>query len=238
MGFYLKFFILFQAFSASAEPARTIRYYEIGKTDGPVLFVHQVNYKKLENDLLETSSKITRPQGEVVYLETIVSRGSEPQKQTCDVFQTKRHLELELKDGQMFLRTRALNAENPEKPEEEKDSIPKNLITGPLAETYIREHLDELKEGKTVKAKMAILEIRDTVTFAFEKKEIYKKGEDEIMVVKMNPSSFFISFLVDTIYLHMNLRTKKMVHYVGRTTLWKEVNGKLKALDAEMVVED
>lgn len=220
-------------------PSRTLKYYEIGKTDGPIIYTQKMDYEKIPSGDLKTTSTVTDPKGNLIFSETIISRGSLPLSQIDDVQQTKRHLELEVKDDQVHLRTRALDTEkNPtEEPKEDVEKLPPHFITGATAEAFVLEHLDELQKDETISAKMAIIEIRDIVTFKFWKKEMIKKGDREVMVVAMKPSSIFISLIVDTIYLHIDLKDKKMVHYVGRTPLWKEVNGKLKALDAEIVLE-
>ncbi len=220
-------------------PTRNLKYYEKGKTDGPVIYHQKIQYEKLPNSNLIIKSLVTDPKGNVVFTESIVAKGSLPLSQSSDVEQTKRHLELEVKDGQVFLRTRALGNEKPptEDPAEEIEKLPPHFITGAMAETFVIEHLNEILSGETMSAKMAIMEIRDIVTFKFFKKELTKYKDRDVVVVAMKPSSIFISMILDTIYLTIDLKDKKMIHYVGRTPLWKSVDGKLKALDAEIVFE-
>jgi len=254
---YFLFITLFSGFAALAatkgktvkvaatptpDPAvsnRTLKYYEVGKTDGPILYTQKIQIEKLANATVSTKSVVTNPKGDVVFTEAVISKGSMPLSQSADVQQTKRHLELEVKDDQVYLRTRALTSDptSTEQPKEDHEKLPNNFITGALAENFVIEHFDELLAGETVAAKMAIMEIRELVTFKFWKKEALKENGRDVVIIAMKPSSIFISFLVDTIYLHIDLKAKKMVHYVGRTPLWKDVDGKLKALDAEIVFE-
>jgi len=215
-------------------PDRTLKYYEVGKTNGPVLYTQKTQYQKAEDGITIAKSVTTDPKGNVVYTETIKSKGSFPIYQVADVAQTKRHLEMEVKDGKVYLRTKTLASDPKDGPKEEVESLPEHFITGAMAETFAIEHFTELMAGDTIRAKMAILEIREMVSFKFWNKEITKFNGREVMIVAMKPSSIFISFLVDTIYLYIDVKEKKMIHYVGRTPLWKEVDSDLKALDAEI----
>lgn len=223
---------------SSLIPDRVLKYYEIGKTDGPLLYTQKTQYQKLPDGTLSAKSVVTDTKGVEVFTETVISKGYLPLSQSADVQQTKRHLELEVKDGQIYLRTRSLaTAKDQETPKEDVEKLPPDFITGALAETFVLEHLNELIADDTIRAKMAIMEIRELVSFKFWKKEMTKRNGHDVMIVAMKPASIFISLIVDTIYLYIDLKDKKMVHYIGRTPLWKMVDDKLKALDAEIVFD-
>ncbi len=238
---YFLFILLWLGMNAQAAlptiPDRIMKYYEIGKADGPVLYTQKSQYQKLPTGDLSTKSVVTDSRGSVVYTETMVTQGSQPISQIADVQQTKRHLELEVKEGYVHLRTRSLGPEKTEEPKEEVEKLPVPFISGASAEAFVLEHFKELMEGDTIHAKMAILEIRELIKFKFWKKEISQKNGREVMVIAMKPSSIFLSFLVDTIFLYIDTKAKKMIYYIGRTPLWKIVDGKVKALDAEIVFE-
>jgi hypothetical protein len=225
------------AAKAPALPERTFKYYEIGKKDGPMIYLQKSSYQKLPSGNLITKSVVTDPKGAVVFTETIVSNGSTLISQQADVQQTKRHLEMEVKDQWVIFRTRALGPEKGEEPKEDSEKLPQNFISGALAETFVLEHFNSLMAGETVHAKMGIMEIRELVSFKFFKKETTKWKNREVVVIAMKPSSIFISLVLNTIYLYIDLKDQKMIHYVGRTPLWKDVGGKLKALDAEIDLE-
>lgn len=224
---------------APAFPDRILKYYEIGKTDGPVLYTQKIQYQKLPSGELNTKSVVTDPKGKLIYTEVVISKGSQLISQTADVEQTKRRLSIEVKDEHVIFKTSALYPENKEEPKEDSDKLPEHFITGALAEPFVMEHFTELMAGDTVHAKMGILELRELLSFKFWKKEMIKMNDHEVMVVAMKPSSIFISLLLKTIYLYIDTKDKKMIHYVGRTPLWKEEAGStnLNALDAEIVFE-
>lgn len=220
-----------------AIPDRIMKYRELENPDGPILYTQKVQFEVLPDGKFNIRSTVTDPKGGLIYHETIVAQGSSPLSHVADVQQTKRHLEMEVKEDRVLFRTRALTSDNPEKPEEDDDKLPENLIAGPLAETFIAENFDKIMEGETVHAKMGILEIRELVSFKFWKKEQTKFNNRDVVVVAMKPASIFVSLIVNTIYFYIDPKDKKMVRYIGRTPLWKEVNGELKALDADLLVE-
>ena len=234
---FFSFFVPSAVFAEASVSTRNLKLYEIGKTDGPLLYHQKIQKQKMPDGKVSTKTVATDPKGVVVFTETIISKGSMPLFQSNDVYQTKRHLELEVKGDSVFLRTRGLNAENQEVPKEDKEPLPANFISGALAEDYIVEHLEELMAGETIYAKMGIMELREMVNFKFWKKEMTKKNGREVIEVVMKPSSIFIALIVDPIHLFIDVKDKKMVHYIGRTPLWKFVNGKIKALDAEIVFD-
>ena len=229
--------------SAAASPTpqnitvRNLKLYEIGKTDGPLLYNQKITKQKMPDGKVSTKTVTTDPHGKVIFTETMISKGSMPLFQSDEVQQTKRHLELEVKNERVYLRTRALNAENDEKSKEDDEKLPQNLISGALAEDFILENWDDLMNDETVYAKLAVMELREVIKFKFWKKQITKIDGKEVMEVMMKPSSFLVSLIVDPIHLYMDLKEKKMIHYVGRTPLWKFTDGKISALDAEIVFD-
>jgi hypothetical protein len=221
----------------SSISVRTLKLYEIGKTDGPLLYTQKIRKQKLANRRVSTYTSVFDPKGNLVFSETILSEGSMPLYQSDEVQQTKRFLNLEVKEERVYLRTRGLNSENDEKPAEDDEALPENLITGALAEDFILENWDALMKDETVYAKLAVMELREIIKFKFWKKQMTTKNGREVMEVMMKPSSFLVSLIVDPIHIFMDLKEKKMVHYIGRTPLWKFTNGKISALDAEIVFD-
>jgi hypothetical protein len=216
---------------------RTLKLYEIGKTDGKLLYIQKTKKQKLDEQKVSTETTTFDPDSNLIFSEKIISQGSMPLFQADDVYQTKRHLELEVKEGRVYLRTRSLISDSEEKPKEDQEKLPPNLISGALAEDFIIENWDAIMKDETVYAKLAVMELREIIQFKFWKKQITKKNGREVMEVMMKPSSFFVSLIVDPIHIFMDLKEKKMVHYIGRTPLWKFTNGKISALDAEIVFE-
>ena len=217
--------------------AAVLKMYPIGKTDGPLLFTQKTTTRDLGDGKKEYKTVVTDPLGKEQYNEVIIAKGSMPLKQMAEMGQTKRHLEIEVKEGRVYLRTRSNSPSNDEKPRENNESLPKHLISGALAEQFAVENWNALMAGETVYAQMAIMEVREILNFKFWKREVMKFKGREVMVVMLKPSSFFVSLIVDPIALYIDTKEKKMIHYIGRTPMWKTVDGSLKALDAEIVFE-
>jgi hypothetical protein len=227
----------FTVATSAVAHAAILKMYPIGKTSGPLLFTQKKTERDLGDGKKEFKSVVTDPEGKEQYNEVIVAKGSLPLKQTAEMGQTKRHLEIEVKGDRVFLRTRSNSSENNEKPRENSEPLPRNFISGALAEQFAVENWNALMAGETVHAHMAIMEIREILNFKFWKKEVIRFKGREVMVVMLKPSSFFVSLIVDPISLYLDTKDKKMVHYIGRTPMWKNVDGNLKALDAEIVFE-
>jgi hypothetical protein len=217
--------------------AAVLKMYPIGKTNGPLLFTQKTTTRDLGDGKKEYKTVVVDPAGKEQYNEVIIAKGSMPLKQTAEMGQTKRHLEIEVKEGRVYLRTRSNSPDNDEKPREDHETLPPHLISGALAEQFAVENWKAIEAGETVYAKMAIMEIREIISFKFWKREITKYQGRDVMIVMLKPSSFFISLIVDPIALYLDIKDKKMIHYIGRTPMWKIIDGSLKALDAEIVFE-
>ena len=89
--------------------------------------------------------------------------------------------------------------------------------------------------GKTVSTAFSVLELERTVDFKFEKTTEDERLGKRVMVVKMKPSNFFISMLVDPMFLEFDIATKKMVYFKGRTPLKILKSGAWQPLDAEIL---
>lgn len=230
-------FFPFLIFISSVSAAPVLKMYPIGKISGPLLFTQKTTTRDLGEGKKEYKTVVTDSSGREQYNEVIIAKGSMPLKQTAEMGQTKRHLEIEVKEGRVYLRTRSNSPENDEKPRTNEEPLPNNFISGALAEQFAIENWNALMAGETVYAKMAIMEVREILNFKFWKREVMKFNGREVMVVMLKPSSFFVSLIVDPIALYIDTKEKKMIHYIGRTPMWKTVDGSLKALDAEIVFE-
>ncbi len=61
------------------------------------------------------------------------------------------------------------------------------------------------------------------------------KETDETIELEMKPANFFISLLVNSIHIDFDKARKRMTHFKGRMPLREQVNGRWKALDAEII---
>jgi len=224
-----------------AIPDRHLKYYEIGKTNEPPIYLQKIQYQKAANGEVTAKVTVTDMKGATIYTETTVTQGTHLILQTADHMQSKKHLEVEVttKDERVCLRTGPLasDPDSKEKPKESCERVPENFLTGATCETFVLEHIDDLMKDETIHVKLGVLDMREVVGFKFWKKEMTKINDRDVMVIAMKPSSIFISLLVNTIYIYVDVKDKKLVKYVGRTPLWIPVKDDLKPLDAELVFD-
>lgn len=100
---------------------------------------------------------------------------------------------------------------------------------------YLHAHWDELMQGREVYLRYVVLPRTRTVGF-----NMIKAGEtawqgNPAVIIKMVPSSWVISLVVDPVYFTLEKNSRQVVQYEGRTTPKIEENGEWKDLDAVMV---
>ncbi|MCB0355792.1 MAG: hypothetical protein KDD40_02235 [Bdellovibrionales bacterium] len=107
-----------------------------------------------------------------------------------------------------------------------------NFIVGLSTNKFILKNWDALLDGKTLNVRFGVDYRRDTVGFNLFRT---KETSLDIMTIKMKPSSFIISALVDPVYMDYDVKTKKLIAFRGRVRPKQNVNGKWKDLDGETV---
>lgn len=100
---------------------------------------------------------------------------------------------------------------------------------------YLRAHWDELMQGKEVESHYIVIPRTRTVGF-----NLIKSGETTwhgkpAVIIKMLPSSWFISLVVDPVYFTVVKDNRQVVKYEGRVTPKIEENGEWQDLDAVML---
>lgn len=92
-----------------------------------------------------------------------------------------------------------------------------DFVVGPTLVSYLRGRWNQLNKGESVKIRFGVPARRETVGFKFKKdadKTSQAKGQ---LVLKMTPSNFIISLLVDPIYLYFDVQAKRLLKVKGRT---------------------
>ncbi len=109
-----------------------------------------------------------------------------------------------------------------------------NLIVGPTTVPYLHAHWAELMKGDTVSVRYAALDRKETVGFKFFKTEEKIEAGDEVVVIKMKPTSFIIAAIVDPLYFTFRKKDSVLLTLVGRTLPKTKVGDKWKDVDAEI----
>ena len=114
------------------------------------------------------------------------------------------------------------------------ESAPENIVVGPTLVEYLQKHRERLLKGEKIEVRYAVLDRLETVGF-----QLFKVGEEKIdgkdvVQVKMKPTSFIISALVDPVHFKFYTDGLRIVEVVGRTSPKRKVGEKWKDLDAEI----
>lgn len=137
---------------------------------------------------------------------------------------------VEVKDGKVLF---SKNEKGKDKKNDEKYKEP--LVVSSNFQRYVASQLDELVKGKTIEFRYVAWTRAETVGF-----EIFKESEEtyngeEVVVLKMKPSSFIIAALVKPLQFKFSKSSKKLLYMKGRVAPMQKVGDVFKDLDAEVV---
>ena len=209
----------------------TSSVYEIGSGRNHLLFTYHV---------IETPHRVEtsyRPAGqpdvEAVH-ETVEFEDAENHK--LKAYSTKNsqlnstsHLEVKGKSI-FFTYTRDGKTKN------DDEDLPVNLIVPPTTGDFMERHWKEILKGDSVDARVAVMARAETVGFTFSKVREETQGTKKVVIVKMKPTSMFISALVDPLIFTCDAVSGTVITFTGRTLPRVLINGKWRDLDAETVI--
>lgn len=136
---------------------------------------------------------------------------------------------LKVKEGKVHF-----HLKTPKKNKSDDEKLKGNFIVGLSLVRFVHKNWDKLVSGESIKIRFAVLERIETVGFKlFRHKKLEKQPDD--IVVKMKPSSFIISALVDPVHFYFSKKDKRLVSYIGRVKPKMLKGKKWKDVDAEVV---
>ncbi len=112
-----------------------------------------------------------------------------------------------------------------------------DFIVGSQIPLMLEANWDRLLRGEKIKKRLAIVERLDDFGFEFTKDREADIDGRKTIVIKMKPSSLFVSALVSPLHFFMTPDGKTLLEIHGRTTVKADVGGKFKDLDAVVVYE-
>jgi len=113
-----------------------------------------------------------------------------------------------------------------------------NTLVNDMIAPFLVSHWDQLMDGQKVSCRYIVVPRKETVGFTFVRDSETTWHDRRVVILKMEPSSLFISALVDPLYFTMEKSPPhRVLQYVGRTTPKIEAGGKWKDLDAVTVFD-
>lgn len=134
---------------------------------------------------------------------------------------------LEIKDGKAHF---TYTIDGKTKTDDEK--LSDNFVVGPTLVRHMRAHWSELMAGGKLRLRFAVIDRRESVGFEFSKEREVEINGKKLVVIKMRPSSFVISALVDPLHFYMQPDGSNLDRLEGRTPLKLKEGEKFKDLDA------
>lgn len=230
---------IFLTLSASAQEGFTARIYALGNTQGSPLFVQKTRIERSEPESFISNSSIEDRNSQIVMTEKVVVKNGGLVFQEVEQRQSQQAWELRVEDRRAIYRSFKLSeGKRSAAGKESSQPVKDDFINGPMTEIFIRKNWDSLGAGKTVEAQFSVLELERSVNFKFHKEKSSVRGGQKVRVIKMTPANFFISMLVDAIYMEFDESTRRLVYFRGRTPLKIKEKGHEVPLDAEIFYSD
>lgn len=114
---------------------------------------------------------------------------------------------------------------------------PKMVVTDQIV-SRIRRNWTPLLEGGTFSLRVIVPYRKETVGFRFSLEKEFQQNGKKMIIIKMKPSSIFISVLVDPIYFTFEKsQRRRLLKVLGRTTPKIKHDGNWEDLDAEIVYD-
>jgi hypothetical protein len=100
---------------------------------------------------------------------------------------------------------------------------------------YLHQHWEQLMQGGEVYLRYMVIPRTRTVGFNMIKSDETSWRGQPAVIIKMVPSNWFISLVVDPVYFTVLKSSREVVQYEGRVTPKLKANGEWQDLDAVMV---
>jgi hypothetical protein len=121
------------------------------------------------------------------------------------------------------------------KTESNTEDLPEQFAVAATLVDTLGRNRELILRGDTLKLRYAVLDRKETIGFSFFKVEEKKVNGVEAVVIKMKPSSFIISALVDPLLFTLRKDDFRVMELVGRTLPKRKVEQQWKDLDCDIV---
>lgn len=118
------------------------------------------------------------------------------------------------------------------------EALQNNTLVADMLGPFLARNWASLSRGEKLKCRYIVVPRQETVGFTFTRQSESTLQGRPVLVVKMEPTSFVISALVDLLYLTLEKAPPhRVLQYVGRTTPKARVGEKWADLDAVTVFD-
>ena len=225
-------FIAFLASAATLSHADNFvgEVYSLDSKDGkPVFTVEMKETPPGGNDRIEEALYKT-PDGQVTVRELLELKDGKLRKYSIDN-PLSHHSGMVEVSGDKLLFTYTENGKT--KTDDEK--LRENSVVPATTLLYLRKNWDKLLQGDDVTVRFVSIGRLETIGFKFFKIGEEKRDGHDVIILKMKPTSIFISAVVDPLIFVLDKDTKRILEYKGRLLPKLLVDGKWKELDGRIL---
>jgi hypothetical protein len=170
-------------------------------------------------------------EGNVVIEEKTQLKGADLVKFEIDHKQLQQKGVIELKEGKAYFTKVMPDGKSSTKDEK----VGKTFVVAASFRKFVKANFEDLKAGKTIDFRYGVWDRQETVGFEVFKEKLEKQGDQEVVVLKMKPSSFLIAALVKPIFFKFNADGSRLLEMNGRVAPKKKDGTSWKDLDAEVL---
>lgn len=218
--------------SAQAELRFNAKIFEEGSDKKNLLFTYKSELEK-KGDTSVITNTYSEPGGAVVAIET-TEYGKDGAIKSYKMSQKQLGAEgaVTVADGKAKF---TYSRDGKDKSDEE--GVGGDFIAGPRIPDDIKANWDKLMKGEKISRRLAVLDRQETVGFEFAKFKDSEINGQKAVIIRMKPSSFVISQLVDPLMFYFSADGQKLLELRGRTQVKRKDGSKYKDLDGETVFD-
>jgi hypothetical protein len=219
--------------------------YAKGPEPGKLLF----KFKRVatrSNSALDVMREYTTPEGHIAAREHVVYEGNQLVLFELDQLQTGAKGAAKLvRSGTAgsssesgFLDFEYVQGSQGGAKKRHRESLKADTLVNDMVGPFLAIHWAELVKGEKVKCRYIVVSRCETVGFTFTRESESNWKGQEVLIVRMEPSSKILARLVEPLLFTIEKSPPhRVLQYVGRTTPKVEINGKWKELDAVLVFD-
>lgn len=223
------FFVLISFFSVWTFADYTGDLFQQGSEKQKKIYTFEMHSSEADGQL-NTHGIYKDLEGNIVVEEKATLQGSEIVRYEIDQKQVDQQGLIEVKEDKIFF---TKTADGKTKTTDEK--LRKPLVSSANFQKFVKDNWQALSKGDEVSFRYAVWDRQETVGFELFKTGMGKSGDEDVIVLKMKPSSFIIAALVKPIIFKFAADGSKLLEMNGRVPPKKKDGSTFKDLDAEVV---
>lgn len=207
--------------------------YEQGSQKSKKLYTYQNNATEA-GELTNVRAEFLDQSGEVVVREDSVLKGLEVVSYKIDHRQLKNQGSIEVREGKIYFTK--TNSDGSKKTDDE--SLGKNFVVSMSFTRFVKSKWQDLVRGEEVEIRYGVWDRLETVGFTLSKTGEETINNQQIIVVRMKPTSFVIAALVKPVFFKFSADGSTLIEMNGRIAPKKLDGNSWKDLDAEIVYQN